>query len=201
MTYEEFYGEEYRRLKAAELQVLEAIAQYSGRDEQRRGERSIEYCRSRIKSPESMMQKLKKRGLPVTREAALTEVHDAVGIRVICSFFDDVYRTAEWLKSREDFEILEVKDYIAYPKESGYRSYHIIFRILQGAGQGTVVELQIRTIALDFWASLEHELKYKKDVENDEMIGRALRKCADEIASVDLSMQTIRDRLSEKAAV
>ncbi len=201
MTYEEFYGDAYKQMKAAELQVLEAIAQYSGLDEQQRGRRSIEYCRSRIKSPESMTEKLKKRGLPVTREAALTEVHDAVGVRIICPFFDDIYRTAEWLKSREDFEILEVKDYITYPKESGYRSYHIIFRSLEGAGKGITVELQIRTIALDFWASLEHQLKYKKEVDHDEIICRALRRCADEIASVDLSMQAIKDLISGSVAV
>ena len=87
MTYEEFYKDAYGKMKAAEMQVLETIAQYSGRDEQQRGQRSIEYCRSRIKSPESMEAKLKKRGLPVTLKAALTEVHDAVGVRVICPFF------------------------------------------------------------------------------------------------------------------
>ena len=201
MTYEEFYKDAYGKMKAAEMQVLETIAQYSGRDEQQRGQRSIEYCRSRIKSPESMEAKLKKRGLPVTLKAALTEVHDAVGVRVICPFFDDIYRTAEWTKGREDFEILEIKDYIAYPKDSGYRSYHIIFRILEGPGKGVTVELQIRTIALDFWASLEHQLKYKKEVDHDELICRALKQCADEIASVDLSMQTIRDLISGSVAV
>lgn len=197
MTNEEFYGEEYRSMKAAERQLLEEIARYGGYEEQKRCRKVIEYCRSRIKSPESMTEKLRKRGLPVTREAALTKVHDAVGIRVICPFFDDIYRTAEWLKGRKDFEILEVKDYIAHPKESGYRSYHIILRLKDGPGQGVTAEVQIRTIALDFWASLEHRLKYKRSVDSGDLICRELKRCADEIASLDLAMQTIKDMISE----
>lgn len=151
------------------------------------------YCTSRIKSPESMKNKLKKRGCPQTCESALSNVRDAIGVRAVCSFFDDVFALARWLCERPEFKVLNQKDYISYPKPNGYRSYHLILQLLDGPGAGLFVEIQLRTIAIDFWASLEHQLKYKHSITHENLIRDELKRCADEIASIDLSMQTIRD--------
>ena len=140
-----------------------------------------------------LMEKLKRKALPETLEAALCEVHDAVGVRVICSFADDVFRVEKWLKSQKNYELVKEKDYISYPKPNGYRGIHLILRGMTGKTAGTYVEIQLRTIAMDFWASLEHQLKYKKEIGHAAMMSGELKQCADDIASVDLSMQTIRD--------
>lgn len=157
---------------------------------------SILYIKTRIKTPESMMEKLKKRGLTEDSHTALANTHDAIGIRVICSFVENVYSIAGWLEQRKDIQILEKKDYIAYPKPNGYRSLHLIIQFKENHLKGITAEIQIRTIAIDFWAALEHQMKYKRNVEHEETIRRELKRCADEIASVDLSMQTIRDIIS-----
>ena len=140
-----------------------------------------------------LMEKLKRKALPETLEAALCEVHDAVGVRVICSFADDVFRVEKWLKSQKNYELVKEKDYISYPKPNGYRGIHLILRGMTGKTAGTYVEIQLRTTAIDFWASLEHQLKYKKEIGHAAMMSGELKQCADDIASVDLSMQTIRD--------
>lgn len=118
-----------------------------------------------------------------------------LGIRIICNYIDDVYKVAEMLKNYKDLTVVMEKDYIKNPKPNGYRSYHIIFQLsLDLAGEITpvYVEIQIRTIAMDFWSSLEHEMKYKKNVKNQELIMQELKRCADEIATTDLNMQTIK---------
>ena len=201
MTAREFYGPAFDQLRLAEKQVLGEVrqGQKTWRDQGRSS--PVLYTSSRIKSPDSMRRKLLLRGCPPTRQAALTQVRDAVGVRVICAFQNDVYLVAQWLEERPAFVVLETKDYISYPKENGYRSYHLILGIREGPGKGTTVEVQLRTIATDFWASLEHQLKYKRDVPHEGLIREELRRCADEIASVDLSMETIRELLDKKCAV
>ena len=156
MTPEEYYGNAFPLLKQGEAYLKSLIETYPNacaEDELQ----SILYVKTRIKSPESMMGKLKKRGLMEDAHTALQSTHDAIGIRVICSFVEEVYQIARWLEKRED--------------------------------------IQIRTIAIDFWATLEHQMKYKRNVQHEETIRKELKRCADEIASVDLSMQTIRDIL------
>lgn len=197
MTEEEFYGDALPALKAAENQLLELVQSCGAEYGEKTGFRLVQHCCSRIKSPESMKKKLSGRGLPQTCEAALTRVNDALGVRVICSFIDDVYRVTEWLKNRPELSVIKTKDYIAYPKPNGYRGYHLIVKILSGPGAGVTAEIQLRTIALDFWACLEHQMKYKKRIEHEALIQSELKRCADEIASVDLSMQTIRDLLEK----
>jgi putative GTP pyrophosphokinase len=155
----------------------------------------VEHCKGRIKSEKSMKEKLQRKGLPVTLEAALNEVHDAVGIRIVCQFVDDVYRMAEMLKKQEDIQIVKEKDFIQNPKPNGYRSYHIIVKIpvhLPEYSRELYAEIQIRTIAMDCWAALEHELKYKQTIPNQELLQKELKRCSDEMASTDLTMQTIR---------
>ncbi|MCD8082618.1 MAG: RelA/SpoT domain protein [Clostridiales bacterium] len=197
MTEQEFYGEQLPHLEAAKKQLLDMIAEYpdTGMGDSRM--HAIMYCTSRIKSPDSMIAKLKKHGVPADCHSALTMVNDAVGVRIICSFFDDVYRIADWLGARDEISIRETKDYVSYPKANGYRSYHIILDITDGPGAGLTCEIQIRTIDIDFCASLEHQMKYKHEIRHEALIRDELKRCADEIASIDLSMQTIRDLLAE----
>ena len=193
MTAKEFYGTDWKTMDQARNQVLQAI-----RAGQRRPRRpgAVLYTTSRIKSPESACRKLRQRGLPATAQAALTRIRDAVGVRVICAFQDDVYQMAQYLEERPEFAVLQTKDYISRPKENGYRSYHLILGILDGPGKGMTVEVQLRTIAIDCWASLEHQIKYKRRVPHEHLVREELKRCADEIASVDLSMETIRELLN-----
>lgn len=197
MTEEAFYGEALPRLRAAQRRLLELIGQYPEPEDDDRS--VIVYCRSRIKSPDSMIAKLTGRGLTPNTFNALEQVHDALGVRIVCGFVDDVYRVAQWLDEQAGTETIRVKDYMAYPKPSGYRSYHMIVRLREGAGAGVMAEVQIRTMATDCWATLEHRMKYKHDVANEEMIRQELKRCADEIASTDLSMQTLWDILNQAA--
>lgn len=195
MTYEEFYGDDYRRLKAAEHHLTQSILQYQRFLEEKKNYSVIEFCRSRIKSPESMAEKLRKRGFPVTAEAALTRVNDALGVQIVCAYFDDIYRTAAWLSRHPDFRVLQVKDYIVHPKSSGYRSYHVILEILSGEGQGMKAEVQIRTVALDYWADLEHQLQYKRQSGAGKPPAADLKQYAEDLFSADLLVQWMRNRV------
>ena len=138
---------------------------------------------------------LRRKKLEVTLENALTKIYDAAGVRIICAYIDDVYIVAEMLKKYKDLKVVKEKDYIKHPKSNGYRSYHIVFELpldLAGEIKPIFVEIQIRTIAMDFWSNLEHEMRYKKNIKNQQLIGEELRRCADEIATTDINMQTIR---------
>lgn len=195
MTFEQFYGKDYKKLIEAKKQLEAMTDLFQKRDSGSNNENIIAYFKSRIKTPQSMMEKLKKKNLSICADAALHQVNDAVGIRIICSFFDDIYRISQWIQEQEWLEIVKIKDYIAYPKKNGYRSYHMIVFL---PDLDVTAEIQIRTIALDFWASLEHQMKYKHKIENEQLIRSELKRCADEIASVDLSMQTIKDLIQKE---
>lgn len=147
MTDEEFYGQALAALKTAEQYLLGMIAEYPGRQT---SIRPVISCQSRIKSAESMLKKLENRGFKTDRRSALTDVFDAVGIRIICGFVDDVYKVAKWLEGKKELEIIQSKDYIAWPKPNGYRSYHLCLRICEGNASGALAEIQIRTMAIDF---------------------------------------------------
>ncbi len=190
MTYEEFYGMEYVRLKKTQNK-LEIIAEGMKSRGYPNGDLQpvVYYC-SRIKRPDSMIRKLKERGFPASCESALSNVYDAVGLRIICSFASDVYSIVELIENTPEIIILEKKDYLSFPKPNGYRSIHLCIRL---QNTETLAEIQVRTIAIDFWATLEHQMKYKKSISDEALIRKELKRCADEIASVDLSMQTIRD--------
>lgn len=194
MTPEEYYGNAFPLLKQGEAYLKSLIETYPNacaKDEVQ----SVLYVKTRIKTPESMMGKLKKRGLTEDAHTALQSTHDAIGVRVICSFVEEVYRIEQWLQKREDIHIIGKKDYISYPKPNGYRSLHLIIQFTKEDYKNMTAEIQLRTIAIDFWATLEHQIKYKRNVPHEETIRKELKRCADEIASVDLSMQTIRDIL------
>ena len=156
----------------------------------------FESIKSRLKSPVSISDKLRRKGYAVTVENIEKYLKDVAGVRVICSFPDDIYRLAALLEKQDDIILLEKKDYIKNPKPNGYHSLHLILDIpifLSNEKKHMKVEVQFRTIAMDFWASLEHKLKYKKNVENSEMIVEQLKKCADSIEKLDYQMQEIRD--------
>ena len=164
MKFEEFYGDAYISMKTAERVLCDLMEHYSEIKREKDGMMPIVYYCSRIKSPHSMLKKLQKRGLPETSEAALTCVYDAIGIRAVCAFAEDVYRLVRWLREQTVFSIIEEKDYFAYPKPNGYRSYHVIVK-MNGMNENELyAEIQVRTIANDFWAALEHQLKYKSDL-------------------------------------
>lgn len=160
----------------------------------------FESIETRLKSPASIMEKLKRKGLEPTLENIEEHLFDVAGIRVVCAFQEDIYKLAELLTGQDDIRLLRTKDYIQNPKENGYRSLHLILEIpifLADGKRYMKVEVQFRTIAMDFWASVDHKLKYKKNVKNPEMIVGELRKCADIISSVDQRMQEIRTMIEE----
>lgn len=199
LNFEEYYGNKLKKLDAARRQVsllLEECPIAGGvcLDED---EKALIYIKSRIKSPKSMMNKMERKGLPIDSKTALLNTHDAVGVRGVCAFTDDVKRIAQWVSGIKELTVKEVRDYITHPKPNGYRSYHMILKINTGPGKGETVELQLRTLAIDFWASLEHQIKYKRSVPHEKLIREELKHCADEIASVDLSMQTINQLLND----
>lgn len=158
----------------------------------------FEAIKSRIKSPESIYEKLRRKGYPFTVENVEEYLGDVAGLRVICSFPDDIYHLAEVFALQDDIIVLKKKDYIQTPKPNGYRSLHLILNVpifLSREKKYMKVELQFRTIAMDFWASLEHKLKYKKAVEDTDAIVAQLKACADSIEQLDYQMQEIRDRI------
>lgn len=154
----------------------------------------IHHIDSRLKSPKSIVEKLQRKGLPVTVEAAEENLFDIAGIRIICNYLDDIYRLAEMLIHQQDIELVEQVDYIRSPKPNGYRSLHLVVRVpvfLSSHTELVPVEIQIRTIAMDFWASLEHQLRYKNDVEATASLKYRLQRCAEQSAALDLEMQSI----------
>lgn len=158
----------------------------------------IEFIQSRIKSYSSIIHKLNDRGVPVTLANMEENLSDIAGVRVVCSFLDDIYRLADCFLSQDDIFLFERKDYIEKPKANGYRSLHLIVAVpifLEKEKRLTKVEVQLRTIAMDFWASLEHKLRYKKELSQEklEVLRGDLKRCADESASWDRRMQEIRD--------
>ena len=194
MTLQAYYGEAPPHLQQVMQDLLDVIKEYPVR-ETLDSVNPILYCKSRIKEPQSMIRKLKSKGLPTDSQTALTKTHDAAGIRVVCSFLDDVYAVSQWLHTKDTFAVIAEKDYIAYPKPNGYRSLRLIAAVPNGPEKGIQAEIQPRTIAIDFWAALEHQIKYKRHINYEKTIRDELKRCADEIASVDVSMQTIRDIL------
>ena len=160
----------------------------------------IEHIKTRIKTPDSIVKKLKRYGHETSIENMVRYVNDIAGVRLICSFTSDIYRLAEMIGNQSDLKVLSIKDYIKNPKESGYKSYHMLVSVpifLSDSVVDTKVEIQIRTIAMDFWASLEHKLRYKKEIPEAEAVQMAeeLTECANVIADWDKKMGEIRNRI------
>ena len=160
----------------------------------------IEYIKSRIKSPESIVKKLKRNGYEVTIDNMVEHVKDIAGIRIVCSFTSDIYRLAEMIGKQNDLTVVSVKDYIKNPKKSGYKSYHMLVTVpifLSDRVVDTKVEIQIRTIAMDFWASLEHKIYYKFEGNAPDYISRDLRECAGIVANLDAKMLQLNEAILE----
>ncbi|MEG0856385.1 MAG: GTP pyrophosphokinase family protein [Terrisporobacter sp.] len=161
----------------------------------------IETIKSRLKSPEGIAKKLKRKNLEFSIRSIEENLNDVAGVRVICSFTEDIYLLAECLLQQDDIKLIEIKDYIKNPKESGYRSLHLIVEVpifLENEKKNRKVEVQLRTIAMDFWASLEHKLRYKKDIPQEELdrLAEELVECAQVSAALDERMEQIRNRMS-----
>lgn len=158
----------------------------------------IEHIKSRIKSPESIVKKLKKDKHDVTIQNMIRYINDIAGIRIICSFTSDIYRIAEMLENQNDIRVLAIKDYMKNPKASGYKSYHMIVSIpifLSDSAVETKVEIQIRTIAMDFWASLEHKIYYKFEGNAPQYISQELRECAEIVSELDTKMLSLNEAI------
>ena len=162
----------------------------------------IETIKTRLKTPKSILEKMDRIGVPVSAKNIERELSDVAGVRVICSFVDDIYRLADMLALQDDVYILRTKDYIKNPKPSGYRSLHLIVEVpifLSQEKRFMRVEVQLRTIAMDFWARLEHKLRYKKDLpqEHAQEIARQLNECAETVSRTDQQMLDIRRQIEE----
>lgn len=160
----------------------------------------IHHIEDRLKSPESILEKIQRKGIPFNVESIRSNINDFAGVRVICNYIDDIYTVADFLTAQDDVTLLKRKDYISSPKPNGYRSLHLVIETpvyLSDKKELVHVEVQIRTIAMDFWASLEHELKYKTDNEVSAELADRLKECAETIAATDLEMQHIYKTLKE----
>ncbi len=158
----------------------------------------IEHVKARLKSPESIVKKLKRNGYESTIENMVRYVNDIAGIRIICSFTSDIYKIAEMISSQKDIQVLVVKDYIMNPKPSGYRSYHMIISLpvyLSDRIVNVKVEIQIRTVAMDFWASLEHKIQYKFEGKAPAHINSELYECARMVANLDARMLSLNEEI------
>lgn len=183
--------------------IISQIKTYNDMEVQKSGEKAYEHLIYRVKNKDSMLEKCTRKNLPQTTYSALHDIQDAIGIRIICRFIDDIYKNIDYLKSLPNLKIIKEKDYIKNVKPNGYRSYHLIVEItapyedILGNNPGKFfAEIQVRTIAMDSWASLEHQMKYKHDIKNPELIVKELKRCADELAACDVSMQTIRNLIN-----
>lgn len=158
----------------------------------------IEYIKSRIKSPESIVKKLKRQQHEISVENMLSYINDIAGIRIVCSFTSDIYRIAEMIGKQNDLTVISVKDYINNPKNSGYKSFHMLVSVpifLSDRVVETKVEIQIRTIAMDFWASLEHKIYYKFEGNAPDYISQDLRECANIVSKLDAKMLQLNEAI------
>ena len=158
----------------------------------------IEHIKARIKNPESIVKKLRRHGYESTIENMVKHINDIAGIRIICSFTSDIYRIAEMISEQRDIKVIGVKDYITYPKASGYKSYHMIVTVpvyLSDRIVDTKVEIQIRTVAMDFWASLEHKIHYKFEGDAPEHIKSELIECSRMVADLDARMLSLNEEI------
>ena len=185
--------------------ILEVETKFRVLDEQfslRHEHNPIDSIKSRLKSPESIIEKLQRRNLPMTVDSIEENLNDVAGVRIICSFIEDIYMLANCLVQQDDITLLVEKDYIKNPKENGYRSLHLIVEVpifLQDEKKSMKVEVQLRTIAMEFWANLEHRMRYKKNLAPEllEQTAHELSECAEASSMLDLKMQSIRDTIEK----
>ena len=199
MEQSSLYGQYRPAMEQVMQDMVRRIEQYAQTYRATRGQKLYEHLCCRIKSEESMREKLQRQGLSPTMHNALRVITDGIGLRIVCLFIDDVYENVTLIKGLPGVSVVREKDYIRNAKPNGYRSYHMILDVegpqedIDGCRPGHFyAEVQLRTIAMDTWAALEHEMKYKKNIPNPDLIGQELRRCANELAACDVSMQTLR---------
>lgn len=186
---EEFYGKYYYVMKKMEENMVEWLIESADNE--------IEHIKSRIKSVDSTKNKLIKLSYEPDIVNACSRLTDLIGVRIVCGFWNDIYKLANLIESNSNYNHVISKDYILTPKENGYRSYHIILE-KNMKGIQVPIEIQIRTVSQDSWASLEHKLKYKQDIRNEKLIKKELKRLADEMVSVDLCMQAIQELIDDE---
>ncbi|MBQ9156554.1 MAG: GTP pyrophosphokinase family protein [Eubacterium sp.] len=195
------YGNQKEILRQVMDHVVGKIRDYNEEIKDKTGHPIYEHLICRLKSEDSMREKCMRKGEEVSPVTALKVMKDAIGIRIVTGFVDDIFTLIHKIRCIPGFSVIEEKDYINNAKPNGYRSYHMILEIeypyaedILGENPGRYfVEIQLRTIAMDCWASLEHEMKYKRTIANQQMLVAELKRCADELASCDVTMQTIRN--------
>ena len=192
-TTNSIYGAKLPELEAVMNELVGEINAAAQTVKAKTGMNPVEHLKYRIKTEESMREKCRRKGLPETAESALQTIRDAIGLRVVCPFRDDVYAIRDHLAASEELEIVNEKDYIRFVKPNGYRSLHLIVK-----KRGYYAEIQLRTISMDTWAALEHQIRYKKNVGDSALIFEELKRCADELAATDVSMQILRAVLNEE---
>lgn len=163
----------------------------------------IEYVKARIKTPESIVKKLKRHGKESSIENMIRYINDIAGIRIVCSFTSDIYKLAEMIGKQRDLTVVSVKDYIKNPKDSGYKSYHMLVTVpifMSDRVVNTKVEIQIRTMAMDFWASLEHKIYYKFEGNAPDYISKDLKECSDVVSMLDAKMLQLNETIIEARA-
>ena len=196
-TIEEFLTMRFR-YQSAMREVRTKLEILDDEFSMRHSRNPIHHMESRIKTPNSILQKLRRKGLAPTPQSAMDNLHDIAGIRVVCAYLNDTYAIAELLGKQDDLRILRLRDYIKCPKPNGYRSLHLIVEVpvfLSSGKELLPVEVQIRTIAMDFWASLEHQLRYKEVTNVPESLNQQLCDAAERIAALDSEMQHIHDQM------
>ena len=196
------YNELMSRYQAAIREITTKLEILQNDFSLRYHRKTIESIQSRLKKPASIIQKMRRKGVEISLDNIRTTLNDIAGIRVICPFVDDIYLVADALAQQDDITVITIKDFIQNPKPNGYRSYHMIVDVpvfFADAKESLRVEVQLRTVAMDFWASLEHEIKYKKELPNSEKIAEELRECADVIASTDRRMLHIRNHIHQNS--
>ena len=190
------------RYESAIRQVKTKLENLDAEFQMRHRRNPIHHMQTRLKSLQSIVEKLQRKQLPVTMDAAISFLTDIAGVRVICSYLDDIYTVARLLLQQDDVRLIRTRDYIREPKENGYRSLHLIIQVPIYLSVGKLlvpVEVQIRTIAMDFWASLEHQLRYKETAHVPEELNRQLLDAANRIAALDGDMQHIHDQMAALA--
>ncbi len=195
VVQDSIYGTHRPEMEAVMQTVLGQINELRQNMLEETGNDPVEHALGRIKSEESMREKCRRRELPETTESALEKLYDGIGIRVVCAFVSDVYMVRDYLVNLPGMALVEEKDYIRHAKPNGYRSLHMILRY----EDSYYLEIQLRTISMDTWAALEHQMKYKHTIaKNQGLIESELKRCADELAATDMSMQTLRDMIQGK---
>lgn len=194
----EYYGKYASVLEQSKAYMLEEIGRLLENVTSDPEHAPAEHILGRIKSAQSMREKLRRRGFDQDdARTGIQNLSDAIGVRIVTHFVGDVYLILDELKRSDKWEVVTVKDYIVDSKPNGYRSLHVILKVPVECDDFDSIEaeIQLRTIAMDCWASLEHQLKYKKNIEDPELIIAELKRCADEMASTDLTMQTLREMI------